>query len=49
MKGQDGEMLKKCFLTEQERDQSIIFKIDAYNDCKLMSRFGLIRSPEELV
>ncbi|XP_048336176.2 protein FAR1-RELATED SEQUENCE 5-like [Ziziphus jujuba] len=39
MQGQDAELLKEYFLTEQERDPSFMFKIDADDECKLMRCF----------
>ncbi|XP_060674841.1 protein FAR-RED IMPAIRED RESPONSE 1-like [Ziziphus jujuba] len=39
MWGQDTELLKEYFLTEQEKDPSFMFEIDAYDKCKLKRCF----------
>ncbi|XP_060673895.1 protein FAR-RED IMPAIRED RESPONSE 1-like [Ziziphus jujuba] len=39
MRGQDAELLKEYFLTEQERDPPFMFKIDADHECKLKRCF----------
>nr|XP_048328421.1 protein FAR1-RELATED SEQUENCE 5-like [Ziziphus jujuba var. spinosa] len=39
MQGQDAELLKEYFLIEQERDPSLMFKIDADDNCKLKRCF----------
>nr|XP_048333676.1 protein FAR1-RELATED SEQUENCE 5-like [Ziziphus jujuba var. spinosa] len=39
MRGQDAELLKEYFLTEQERDPSFMFEIDADDECKLKRCF----------